>query len=183
MAYNFNPFKDKVKNNEDWLKKEYTSIRTGQASPAVLDSVQVEAYGSFSPISQIASIGLEDARTIKITPWDTTQLKDIERAIIGSSLGLSARTDETCVRVSFPALTQERRDQLIKLAKEKLEEAKITVRKEREKVIKDIEAQKKAGTISEDEARRNTTELQKYVDQANVSLEQLRERKEKEILQ
>lgn len=183
MAYNFNPFKEKVKNNEDWLKKEYTSIRTGQASPAVLDSVQVEAYGSFSPISQVASIGLEDARTIKITPWDTTQLKDIERAIISSSLGLSARTDETCVRVSFPALTQERRDQLIKLAKEKLEEAKITVRKEREKVVKDIEAQKKGGTISEDEARRNTTELQKYVDQANVSLEQLRERKEKEILQ
>lgn len=183
MAYNFNPFKDKVKQTEDWLKKEYTGIRTGQASPAILDPIQVEAYGSFSPISQVASVALEDARTIKITPWDSSHLKDIEKAIITSSLGLSARTDDTCVRVSFPALTQERREQLVKLAKEKLEEAKITLRKEREKTLKDIEAKKKEGSITEDEARRNTTELQKYVDQGNQSLEQLREKKEKEIMQ
>lgn len=181
MAYNFTPFKEKMKHTEDWLRKEYTGIRTGQATPAILDSVTVEAYGSHTPLNQIANISIEDARTLRVTPWDASQVKDIEKAITASNLGLSLRTDETGVRASFPSLTSERRTQLIKLAKEKLEEARISIRKEREKVMKDIESQDENGSISEDEAKRNRTEVQKLVDEANKKLEEIRERKEKEI--
>ena len=181
MAYNFLPFKQNTKDLENWLKKEFAGIRTGRATPAILDTVKVEAYGSQMNISQLANISLEDARTIRITPWDLSQTKSIEKGIVSSNLGLSAVSDDNGIRVIFPELTSERRSALIKVAKQKLEDAKITLRTEREKVLKDIESQEKAGKFSEDDKFRLKNELQKMVDDVGKTLDEIFAKKEKEI--
>lgn len=182
MAYNFAQFKEKIKGIEDWLKKEYQSIRTGQATPSILDGISVESYGSMMPINQVANIGIEDPKTLKITPWDATVTKEIEKAIQTSDLGLSVRVDDSGLRVIFPPLTAERRTMFVKLAKEKLEDAKISVRKEREKTLKDFDAKEEAGAVTEDEVKRLRNELQKMIDEINKKLEEIKDKKEKEIL-
>lgn len=181
MAYNFNEFKQGLKNVEEWLKKELATVRTGRANLSILDSVNVEAYGAFMPINQVANMSMEDVRCVRVTPWDTSVTKDVEKAIIASDLGLSVTVDDKGLRIIFPELTGERRTALVKLTKQKLEDAKITLRGEREKVIKDIDAKEKAGEMGEDEKFRLKTELQKMVDECTKSLEALFEKKEKEI--
>lgn len=181
MAYNFSPFKDAVKGVEEWLKREFSNIRTGRATPAILDSVKVEAYGSDMTITALASVAVEDARMLRITPWDATVTKSIEKAIQTSDLGLSVTVDDKGLRVVFPDLTSDRRASFIKLAKQKLEDAKISMRGEREKVLKDIDKQEKEGEISEDEKFRLKTELQKILDDSARVLEELFVKKEKEI--
>lgn len=181
MAYNFIPFKQSVKDIEDWLKKEFSSIRTGRATPAILDSVRVEAYGADMSIMELANISVEDARMIRITPWDMSQVKAIEKGITTSDLGLSVAVDDKGIRVNFPELTSDRRAGFIKLAKQKLEDARVTLRAEREKVIKEIDKQEKDGIISEDEKFRLKTELQKILDDTNRVLDGMLVKKEKEI--
>jgi len=181
MAYNFGQFKQKVKDLEDWLKKEFTTIRTGRATPAILDGVKVEAYGSPMSISSLANISIEDARTIRISPWDMSQVKVIEKGILTSDLGLSVAVDDKGIRVTFPELTSDRREALIKIAKGKLEDARITLRNEREKILKDIESQEKDGKISKDEKFRVKTELQKMVDETGRLLDEVFSKKEREI--
>ena len=173
MTYNFNLFKQNTTELNEWLKREYSTIRTGRASPAILDGVNVEAYDAHMPINQLANISVEDARMIRITPWDTTQTKAIEKAIIASGLGLSVTDDGKGLRVMFPDLTSDRRASLMKIAKQKLEDARVTLRGEREKVLKDIETQEKDGTLSEDEKFRIKAELQKMVDDISRSLDEL----------
>ncbi len=181
MNYNFSPFKQGVKEVEEWLKKEFSQIRTGRASPAILDSVMVESYGSRMPINQVGNITLEGARSMKVVPWDMSQAKAIEKAILVSNLGLSVSVDDTGVRISFPELTTERREALIKVAKQKLEDARVSLRTEREKVLKDIDAQEKAGTINKDDKFRFKNELQKMIDEIHVKFEELTVKKEIEI--
>ncbi|MEQ1561208.1 MAG: ribosome recycling factor [Nitrospira sp.] len=181
MAYNFTPLKQSVKDTEEWLKREFSTIRTGRATPAILDGVTVEAYGTQMPLNQVANISVEDARMIRITPWDMSQVKSVEKGIIISDLGLSVSVDDKGLRVVFPELTSDRRTSLVKIAKQKLEEARITLRGEREKVIKDIDAKEKAGEMSEDEKFRLKTELQKMLDDANRILDEAFSKKEKEI--
>ena len=182
MAYNFTTFKDSIKDLEEWLKKEFSSIRTGRATPTILDGVRVEAYGSLSPISQVASVAIEGARSLRIAPWDMSQVKAIEKAIITSNLGLSVSVDDKGLRVTFPELTTESRTAFVKMAKHKLEEARVTLRTEREKVWDDIQAQEKEGGMGEDEKFRLKNDMQKIVDEANKKLEELAEAKEKEIM-
>lgn len=177
MAYNFAGFKQKIKDIEDWLKREMSTIRTGRASPAILDGIKVEAYGAEMPINQLANISVEDARMIRIVPWDNTQTKAIEKAIIVSDLGLSVVADGNGLRVTFPELTTDRRGALVKIAKQKLEDARVNLRNEREKILKDLQT----GTISEDEKFRLKTELQKMVDDIGRILEEIFVKKEKEI--
>lgn len=181
MAYNFTPLKQSVKYTEEWLRREFSTIRTGRATPAILDGVTVEAYGTQMPLNQVANISVEDARMIRITPWDMSQVKSVEKGIIISDLGLSVSVDDKGLRVVFPELTSDRRTSLVKIAKQKLEEARITLRGEREKVIKDIDAKEKAGEMSEDEKFRLKTELQKMLDDANRILDEAFSKKEKEI--
>jgi ribosome recycling factor len=181
MSYNFTTIKQDLKNLEEWLKKEMSSIRTGRAAPAILDGVKVEAYGSDMPINQLANVSIEDARTIRVAPWDSTQIKNIEKAIISSDLGLSVTVDGTGMRIIFPELTTDRRTALIKIAKQKLEDARVTLRGDREKAIKEIDAQEKSGAISEDEKFRTKTELQKLIDDTGRLLEEIIAKKEKEI--
>lgn len=181
MTYNFNTFKEGTKGVEEWLKRELATVRTGRANLSILDGVNVEAYGSFMPINQVANLSMEDARCVRITPWDTSVTKDVEKAIIASDLGLSVTVDDKGLRVIFPELTGERRVALVKLTKQKLEDAKITLRGEREKVIKDIEGKEKEGELSEDEKFRLKAELQKMLDECTRNLEAMFSKKEKEI--
>ncbi|MFM2357786.1 MAG: hypothetical protein RJA61_523 [Candidatus Parcubacteria bacterium] len=182
MVYNFTSFKTQIKEVEEWLKREFGSLRTGKASPAVLDIVKVESYGSLMSINQIGSVTVEDARSVRITPWDMSQAKAVEKAITTSNLGLSVTVDDKGLRVIFPELTTERRADLVKVAKAKLEEARKSVRLERDKVISDIDKKEKEGGMSEDEKFRFKAETQKIVDEANKNLETLFEKKDKEIM-
>ncbi len=181
MAYNFSPFKQSTKDLEEWLKREYTTIRTGRATPAILDGVHVEAYGSDMTITSLANISVEDARMLRISPWDMSTVKAIEKGITDSDLGLSLAVDDKGIRVMFPELTSERRLTLIKIAKQKLEDARVTLRTEREKNIKEIERMEKEGEMSEDDKFRLKTELQKMVDDTSRLLEEIFNKKDKEI--
>ncbi len=182
MAYNLNQFKDKASATSKWFIQELSSLRTGRATPALLDNVQIESYGSKMPITHIASIGIEDARSLKITPWDKAQIKDIERAIASANLGVSTSPDSIGVRVIFPELTEDRRKTLVKVIKDKMEDARVAIRLEREKIWTDIQEKEREGEISEDEKFRLKDELQKLVDSANKELENITEKKEKEIM-
>lgn len=182
MQYNFVPFKAKIKEVEEWLKRENLQIRTGRASVSLLDAVHVEAYGSFLPINQVATVGSEDPRTLRISPWDMGQIKDIEKALIKADLGVSVAVDDKGIRVSFPPLTTERRGDFVKVAKEKLEEAKVSIRRLRDEAWADIQAKEKEGGMSEDEKFRFKADMEKLVQEANKSLEALHKKKEEEIM-
>lgn len=182
MAYNFGELKTNVEGVQEWLQKEYLGIRTGRATPALLDGILVESYGSKLPINQVATVGVEDARTLRITPWDASQVKEIEKAIVDANLGISVSTDEAGSRVSFPELTAERREMLVKLLKDKLEDARISMRSERDKVWSDIQKQQNDGEISEDEKFNYKDEMQKIIDDSTKKLEELASKKETEIM-
>jgi len=181
MESNIQNFKKKIEEIKNWLKKEFSSIRTGRATSAILDSMTVDSYGSRMHINQIANIINEDARTLRITPWDRSQLKNIENAISSSNLGISVSTDEKGIRVVFPDLTSETRASLLKVAKTKLEEARISVRTERDKIWGDIQEKEKNKEIGEDEKFLLKEKLQKIIDETNKELELTYEKKKNEI--
>ncbi|MBI5134148.1 MAG: ribosome recycling factor [Candidatus Taylorbacteria bacterium] len=182
MQYNFTKLKTDLSATESWLQKELGAIRTNRANPSILDSVRVEAYGSDMPISGVASMTNEDPRTIRITPWDQALVKSIEKSITVANLGVSVAVDDKGVRVSFPELTSERRKEIVKMAKEKLEQAKIQVRKHRDAVNSDIDAKEKEGGMGEDEKFRFKADAQKLVDDCVKRLSDAMDKKEKEIL-
>ncbi len=159
----------------EWQKKEYLSIRSGQANPGILDSVRVEMYGSQMPVNQVASVLSESPTSLRITPWDKSALKAIDTAIREANLGVSVSIDEHGARVVFPQLTDERRQALLKVAKTKLEEARIRVRGERQKVLNEMK------DLDEDTQTRAKHKLQKEVDEVNKKLEELFDKKEVEI--
>lgn len=161
--------------------KEYGGLRTGRATPALLDRVMVEAYGSKLPLQQVATISPEDARTLRVSSWDASQNKAIEKAITAANLGISVSADEKGVRVFFPELTAERRVLLIDNARERLEEARITLRLARDDAWSDIQKHERDGEMSEDEKFRYKDEMQKLIDAANEEAQKLFEKKEKEI--
>ena len=166
---------------QSWLQDQYSTIRTGQATPALLDSVKVESYGSMMPINQVGSVGVEDARTLRISTWDAGSIPAIERALQDADLGVSVATDSAGLRVIFPELTSERRTQLLKLAKQKLEDARISVKSVRDDSKKEIDKQQKEGEISEDEKFTQMEAMQKEIEGANKKLEELYTQKETEI--
>jgi len=179
--YNFSNLKEKIEDTKDWLSGEFSTIRTGRATPTILDSILVESYGAKVPIKQVASVTIEDARTLRVSPWNTDQIKDLEKAIGEANLGLSLVVDDKGLRAIFPELTTERREVLIKLAGEKTEKAKISIRGERDEVWSDIQERQQKGEISEDEKFKLKDEMQKMTDDANKVFEEMREKKEGEI--
>ncbi len=181
MTYDFSDFKDRMKEVEEWLKKEFSQLRTGRATSAILDSITVESYGSQTPIAHVGSISMEDARTLRIAPWDKSQVKAIEAAIQKANLGLSVVSDDGGLRVIFPELTGERRQQIIKLMKDKLEDARISLRKERENLLGEWKKMEKEGEMSEDEHFKAKEELQKHVDEANGRFDKMAAQKETEV--
>lgn len=176
-----NDFETKMKGVITWLEGEYTGVRTGQATPALLDSVKVENYGSMMPINQVASLSIEDARTLRISPWDSSVVKALETAIRDADLGVSVVADSSGIRVMFPELTGERRVQLLKLAKSKQEDARVSVRSLRDEAMKAIEKLEKEGGMGEDEKFTLKDGIQKQVDNTNRTLDSLYTKKETEI--
>lgn len=182
MQYNFSQFKTELKKVEDFLAKEFNQLNIGRASPMVLDGVSVESYGSRMPLKNVANVSIEDPKTLRIAPWDKSQVKEIEKAIIASNLGLSVATDDMGIRVIFPQLTTETRASLVRVLKEKLEEARITVRRERENIWKDVEQKERDAKLTEDEKFSAKEDLQKLINETNNNLEAIFERKEKEVM-
>lgn len=182
MAYDSTALKEKIKETEEWLTRELSGVRTGRATPTLLDGVKPEAYGARTPLKELGSISVEDSRTLRIIPWDKTLTKAIEKGITDADLGVGISTDEQGLRVSFPELTSERRTQLLKIAGDKAEQAKVTLRSHRTDAIKEIDALKKEG-MSEDQAKRDKEELQKLIDKGNEALLAVLKRKEDEIAQ
>jgi ribosome recycling factor len=181
MAYDFSKLQTHIKETEEWLQREFMGIRTGRAAPTLLDNVKVDAYGTMSAMNAIGSVTVEDARTLRIIPWDKSLVKSIEKAITDANLGVGVGSDDQGVRVNFPELTSERRTMLIKLAKDKLEQARVTLRGHRTDGIKDIEAKEKEGGMGQDDMKRYKEELQKLIDKGNEALEALYAKKETEI--
>jgi ribosome recycling factor len=176
--YNLDNFKKEAKQAEEWLSKEYSQLHTGRAAPALLDGVQVESYGSYQPLRNLASISIEDPKTLRVVPWDKSSIKDIERNLHAANLGFSIAVDDAGIRVIIPALTTESRERLVKVAKERLEDARITVRKAREAALDEL----KNADLPEDTLKRGRDEVQKLVDGANVALETAFKKKETEIM-
>ncbi len=181
MAFDFTKLKNNIKETEEWLTRELSGIRTGRASTALLDSIKPEVYGARTPLAQVGSLTVEDARSIRIIPWDKENAKAIEKAITEADLGVSVSIDDAGLRVSFPELTAERRTMLAKLAGDKCEQARVTLRGHRTDAIKELEASEKEGGMGEDELRRLKEELQKLIEQGQRTLEASLDKKQTEI--
>lgn len=165
-----------------FLEGELGKLRTGRAHPGLVEDLLVDYYGTMMPIKQMASVSVPESRQILISPWDKGALAKIEGAIRESDLGLNPLNDGVGVRVVLPALTEERRKDLVKVLNTKAEEARIAVRSVREDIWKDIQEAEQNGEMGEDEKFRGKEDLQKVVDEYNARIEGLREKKEQEIM-
>lgn len=165
------------------MESDFAGIRAGRANPAVLDKVTVDYYGTATPIAQVGTISVPDPRMLMIQPWDASILKEIEKAIIASDLGLNPNNDGKCIRLNFPAPTEERRKELSKSVSKRAEEAKVAVRNVRRDAIEAFKTQKKNGEITEDDLKSAETGIQKVTDQAIKEIDELAAAKSKEIME
>jgi ribosome recycling factor len=167
----------------DALGREFASVRTGRANAALLEGVRVDYYDTPTPLNQVASVSVPDARTLAIQPWDQSVLTKIERAIQKSDLGLTPVNDGKVIRLTIPPLNEERRKQLAKSVGKLAEEARVAIRNVRREAKEKIKALLKDKKISEDDERRSETELQKITDRATQKVDELLKKKEQEILE
>jgi ribosome recycling factor len=166
----------------DVLTREFAGVRTGRANAALLDGVRVEAYGVLTPINQVASVSVPDPRTIVIQPWDASQMKEIEKGILKSDLGLTPGNDGKVIRLTMPTLTEERRKQLAKTVGKFAEDARVAIRNVRREANDKLKALAKDKKISEDEERRGHDQIQKTTDRFTARVEELAKKKEQEVL-
>jgi ribosome recycling factor len=164
------------------LSREFASVRTGRASTALLDSVRVDYYGTPTPINQLASVSAPDARTLVIQPWEQSQLKAIEKAIMASDLGVTPVNDGKVIRLTLPPLTEERRKQLAKHVHKLAEEARVAIRNVRREANDRLKAMARDKKVSEDDERRGHDQIQKMTDRFIARVEELLKKKEQEIL-
>ncbi len=165
------------------LEDDLAGIRTGRATPALIEKLPVDYYGAPTPLMQLASISVPDARTLLIKPFDKSTMKNIERAIITSNLGLTPNNDGSSIRLNLPPLTEERRRELVKVVNARVEEAKVAVRNIRRDLIKDLREFEKEKLIAEDDLKKGEEELQKLTDKIIAEIDQVGERKDKEIME
>lgn len=165
------------------LEDDLSGIRTGRASPALIERLQVEYYGMDTPLLQLATISVPEARVLLIRPFDGTTLKAIEKAILASDLGLTPHNDGKAIRLNIPPLTEERRRDLVKVVHHRLEETRIAIRNVRRDIIKDLKEFEKEKLISEDDLEMAEEELQKLTDKEIHMVDQIGERKQKEIME
>jgi ribosome recycling factor len=166
----------------DVLTREFAAVRTGRANAALLDGVRVEAYGNMTPINQLASVSVPDPRTIMIQPWDASQLKEIEKGIVKSDIGITPSNDGKVIRLTMPTLTEERRKQLAKAVGKLAEDARVSVRNVRREANDKLKALAKEKKLSEDEERRAHDQIQKATDRFTARIEELTKKKEHEVL-
>lgn len=167
----------------DHLKVELSGVRTGRASLILFDNVMVNYYGTPTPLKQIATLSVPESRMITIQPWDVSQLGEIEKAILGSGLGLTPSNDGKIIRIGIPMLTEERRKDLVKLVKKMGEECKVAIRNLRRETNDELKSLQKEGTLSEDAARKSQDEVQKLTDQNITKVDEILRKKEAEILE
>lgn len=165
------------------LKKELATLRAGRANPAMLDKVMVDYYGTPTPINQMAGINVPEPRLLVIQPWDKSAIGDIEKAILKSDLGLTPNNDGSVIRIQIPALTEERRVELTKLARKHGEEAKVAVRNIRRDANDEFKKMEKDGLISEDESKRHLEEIQVLTDNFSKKVDETVKQKENEIME
>lgn len=165
------------------LEKEFSRLRTGRASTSLVEDIQVSYYKTPTPLNQLASISIPDARTIAIQPWDRSSFENIEKGIMQSDLGLNPTNDGKIIRITIPALTEERRKELAKIAKKHTEEAKIAIRSIRRDANEELKKQKNDKTISEDDMHRGQEKIQKLTDEFVDKTEKTLAEKEKEIME
>lgn len=164
-------------------KDEFGMIRTGRASPNLLERIEVDYYGTKTPLMQIAGVSVPEARLLVISPYDRSALSAIEKAILGSDLGLTPSNDGSVIRLSFPPLTEERRKELIKQVRERAEEGRVAIRNVRRHSKDEMERIAKEGHVSEDDVKRAEKDLQKVTDQFIAEIDELVSHKEKELLE
>jgi len=178
-----NKLKPNFNRTIEYLRGELAGLQAGRATPSLIEDLEVECYNQKMPLKQLAAIQTPEPRTILIRPWDKSILKDIERAIIQSKLGLSPVIEEEFIRLKIPPLSEERRKELTKILQEKLEECRISVRRQREEVWREIQNLEQQGKISEDDKFRAKDELQKLIDEYNKKIEEMGKKREKEIME
>ena len=174
---------EKMQKSVSVLEGELASVRAGRANPAILDKVQVDYYGTMTPINQMAGINVPDARTLIIQPWDASSLKSIEKAILASDLGLNPNNDGKVIRLNFPPLTEERRKELAKSLNKLGEEGKVAIRSIRRDAIEKLKAMKKDGDLTEDDVKDGEKEIQKLTDKYCKEMDTAVDKKQKEILE
>lgn len=179
---NIMEFEEKMLKSFEALKSDFTTIRAGRANPHILDKLRVDYYGSPTPLQQVANISVPEARMIQIQPWESSLIKDIEKAILVSDLGLTPNNDGKTIRLIFPELTEDRRKELSKDIKKKGENAKVAVRNVRRDANDLFKKQNKASEISDDELKNMEDEIQKLTDKYINEIDKAVEEKTKEIM-
>ena len=163
-------------------EEKLSEVRAGRANPAILNKVKIDYYGTPTPINQVAGVSVPEARLIVIQPWDVSVLKDIEKAILASDIGINPNNDGKVIRLAFPELTEERRKELVKDIKKMAEEAKVAVRAVRRDGIDEAKTKQKNSEITEDDLKNAETQMQKLTDKKIEEIEKILENKEKEVM-
>ena len=175
-------YEDKMKKAYDYLESDYMGIRAGRANPHVLDKLRVDYYGTPTPIQQVGNVTVPEARIIQIAPWEKSLIKDIEKAIMTSDIGINPSNDGSVIRLVFPELTEDRRKELVKDVKKKAEDAKVAVRNNRRDGNDALKKIRKTSEVSEDEVKQLEDQLQKLTDKYVKEIDVLMEAKTKEIM-
>jgi ribosome recycling factor len=175
--------RDRMAKSIDALNNELKRVRTGRASISLLDGIRVDYYGTPTPLNQVASLSVPESRLITVQPWDATAIKEIEKAVLKSDLGLTPANDGKIIRIAIPPLTQERRKELVKVVNKTCEEYKVAVRNVRRDCNELIKGLKKDGDVAEDEAFKAQEQVQKITDEHIRKIDDIYKRKEKEILE
>ncbi|MCR4662687.1 MAG: ribosome recycling factor [Endomicrobiaceae bacterium] len=173
---------DAMKKTIEKTKHDFSTVRTGRANAALLDGIKVESYGSLLALNQVAGVSVPDGRTLEIRPWDLTQLGAIEKAILKSDLGLTPINDGKLIRISIPALTEERRKEIVKVVNKMSEDYKIAIRNERRHIVDEIKKLEKEKTITEDDRKKYEVDVQKLTDSYIGKIEELVKQKEEELM-
>lgn len=182
MDARLNQFSEKMEKSVDALNEDYATIRAGRANPRLLDKIRVDYYGQPSPLQNVANISVPEARVIQIQPWESKLIKEIEKAVINSNIGITPNNDGKVVRIVFPELTEERRKELVKDVKKSAENAKIAIRNIRRDANDTFKKMSKASEISEDEQKVLENEVQELTDKFIDKIDKVMEEKSKEIL-
>jgi len=175
--------KQRMEGALEGLRREFSGVRTGKASPALLDSVRVEAYGSKVPLNQVGTVAAPEPRMLTVQPWDRELIKHIDRALRESDLGLNPTNDGTLIRIPIPPLTEERRKEFVKMLHKLAEEGRVAVRQARKDANDDVKSRQKAEGLSEDDIRREQTGVQKLTDEYIAKIEEMLKHKEAEVME
>ena len=178
----YSKIKEKMEKSISVYSEKLSEVRAGRANPAILNKVKIDYYGTPTPINQVAGVSVPEARLIVIQPWDVSVLKEIEKAILASDIGINPNNDGKVIRLAFPELTEERRKDLVKDIKKMAEEAKIVIRTIRRDGIEEAKQEQKNGEMTEDELKQAENEIQKLTDKSVEEIDKILENKEKEVM-